>query len=167
MKAPTSVDERVWSEEERQVTDFESAHVMQHQAPKPGVGCRVPGKRVRKSRWHTQSCRVPGRDRGSRSVLLKICQKRVWTMSTVSASDRIVHRSDGLGLPMFSRFPSVFKGRNAVRVPPRARFPMSGALLGPLMVWTMSTPCPLVPYDGYRSLRVCRRPFLWPDAFLP
>jgi hypothetical protein len=24
-----------------------------------------------------------------------------------------------------------------------------------------------VSYDGYRSLRICRRPFLWPDAFLP
>ena len=49
-------------------------------------------------------------------------------MSTVSASDRVVHRSDRAGFRMFPREPSVHKGWNAVRVPPRAKcFRSSGA----------------------------------------
>jgi hypothetical protein len=42
-------------------------------------------------------------------------------MSTVSASDRVVHRSDRAGFRMFPREFTVRKGWNAVRVPPRAR----------------------------------------------
>ena len=51
----------------------------------------------------------------------------LWTMSTLLASDWAVHRPDWLGLPLFSGLPSVCKGWNPVRVPPRARvFPVQG-----------------------------------------
>jgi hypothetical protein len=49
-------------------------------------------------------------------------QKRgVCTMCTPQASDWAVHRSDWVGLRMFSGVPSVCKVWNAVRVPPRAQ----------------------------------------------
>ena len=42
-------------------------------------------------------------------------------MSTLFVSDRILHPSDCSGFRMFSPVPSVFKGWNVVRVPPRAQ----------------------------------------------
>jgi hypothetical protein len=49
-------------------------------------------------------------------------------MSTGWASDWAVHRPDWLGCGTFSGVPSVCKGWNAVRVPPRAQcFRRSGA----------------------------------------
>ena len=48
-------------------------------------------------------------------------EKGVCTMCTPWASDWAVHGADRAGFRMFPRVPSVFKGWNAVRVPPRAR----------------------------------------------
>ena len=42
-------------------------------------------------------------------------------MSTLLVSDRVLLPSDYFGFRMFSRVPSVCKGWNTVRVPPRAR----------------------------------------------
>jgi hypothetical protein len=55
---------------------------------------------------------------------------RVCTSSTLFVSDRVLDPVDCSGLRMFSRVPSVvFKGGNAVRVPPRARgIPSSGEI---------------------------------------
>jgi hypothetical protein len=53
-------------------------------------------------------------------------------MSTLQAPDWVVPGSDRAGFRMFPRDPSVCKAWNAVRVPPRAQFPLSGALFGPL-----------------------------------
>lgn len=54
-------------------------------------------------------------------------KREVWTLSTLCPPDWAVHRPDCPGLPMFSRVPSVYKARNPVRVPPRARvFPAQG-----------------------------------------
>jgi hypothetical protein len=66
----------------------------------------------------------------------------VLTVSTQLASDRVVYRPDCLGLLMFYGLPSVYKGRNAVRVPPRAQcFPQAGGLFRPPALLTLSTPC--------------------------
>ncbi|MDR6436764.1 hypothetical protein J2790_001885 [Paenarthrobacter nicotinovorans] len=46
---------------------------------------------------------------------------RVWTMSTLSTPDCLVHPSDCPGFRMFPPLPSNAKARNPVRVPPRAR----------------------------------------------
>jgi hypothetical protein len=64
---------------------------------------------------------------GKRLLFLTRANLGVWTMSTDSASDRVVLRSDRPGFRTFPPLPSVCKGWNAVRVPPRARvFPGQG-----------------------------------------
>jgi hypothetical protein len=51
-------------------------------------------------------------------------------MSTLLASDWAVHGLDRAGFRMFSGIPSVCRGGNAVRVPPRAQqIPSSEAIL--------------------------------------
>jgi hypothetical protein len=64
---------------------------------------------------------LPEWGRGSRLEWHGMRQKNVWTMSTLWASDRVVHRSDRAGFRMFPGESSVCKGWNAVRVPPRAQ----------------------------------------------
>lgn len=95
--------------------DFESAHVMQHQAPKPGAGqacAQVPLA-------HTE---LPRSWSGARQSLCvsQTLSERVWTMSTVSASDWAVHRPDWPGVGMFSGVPCVCRAWKTVRVPPWA-----------------------------------------------
>lgn len=70
----------------------------------------------------TQNTELPRHSPGS-AQLLEMCQKKeVWTLlSTLWASDWVVHRPDWPGLLMFSGVRSVCKGQNAVRVPPRAQ----------------------------------------------
>ena len=64
----------------------------------------------------------------------------VWTMSTLRASDRVVHRPDWLGFRMFPEDPSVCRGWNAIRVPPRAQcFRRSEALFAFLRVDSVHT----------------------------
>jgi hypothetical protein len=54
-------------------------------------------------------------------------QRRVWTMSTLFVSNCLVRSSDSFGFRVSSPVPSVFRARNVVRVPPRARvFPVEG-----------------------------------------
>jgi hypothetical protein len=50
-----------------------------------------------------------------------VAKKEVWTLSTLFASDWAGHRPDWLGFRMFSGLPSICRGRNAVRVPPRTQ----------------------------------------------
>ena len=69
-----------------------------------------------------RNCRAPwaGSAAVVRSCTISV-RKAVLTMSTALASDWAVHRSDWLGFGMFSGVPTVYKGWNLVRVPPRAR----------------------------------------------
>ena len=61
---------------------------------------------------------------------LENCGKGVFTTYTLFASDRVVYRPDWAALLMFSGVPSIFKGWNAVRVPPRAQLiPSSEGIL--------------------------------------
>jgi hypothetical protein len=58
---------------------------------------------------------------------IKLVKKRVCTMCTPWASDRVVRVPDWAGLRRFSGEWRIFKGWNPVRVPPRAQcFPCSG-----------------------------------------
>ena len=61
-------------------------------------------RRVRQSKW-----------------MYQLGKKEVCTTYTLFASDRVVYRPDWAGLLMFSGLPSIYKGWNAVRVPPRAQ----------------------------------------------
>ncbi|MCB5291696.1 hypothetical protein BJQ90_01123 [Arthrobacter sp. SO3] len=74
---------------------------------------------------------IPPRPDGSlRSLVVgaKVGKKRVCTMCTPWASDRVVLASDWPGFRRFRRESSVCKGWSPVRVPPRAQcFSMSGA----------------------------------------
>jgi hypothetical protein len=67
-----------------------------------------------------QNCPIPD-GCGSFVVGEEPNKKKVWTVSTLFASDRVVQRPVWAGLLMFSRVPSVCRGWNAVRVPPRAQ----------------------------------------------
>jgi hypothetical protein len=74
-------------------------------------------------------------------------------LSTLWASDRAVHRSDRAGFRMFPRVPSVCKGWNAVRVPPRAQHdPSSEGFC--FNVWTLT---PAGPSDGVRGMCLAPR----------
>ena len=55
-------------------------------------------------------------------------EKRLCTLCTLSPSDSAVPVPDRAVLGVFSEVPYVSAGWNTVRVPPRARFPTSGAL---------------------------------------
>ncbi len=75
---------------------------------------------------HRAGTKLPRPRRGAATEMhvatgKKLGKKEVWTMSTLLASDRVVYRSDWAGFGMFSGVPSVCRGWNAVRVPPRAQ----------------------------------------------
>ncbi|MET4538622.1 hypothetical protein ABIE37_000377 [Arthrobacter bambusae] len=59
---------------------------------------------------------------GTRQVFgVRPNKKEVWTMSTLSTSDRLVQPPDWPGFLTFPPLPSATKAWNPVRVPPRAR----------------------------------------------
>jgi len=68
----------------------------------------------------SQAMRMQGRDTCS-FVGAQSGKKEVWTMSTLSTSDCLVHPADWPGFRMFSRLASNSKAWKPVRVPPRAR----------------------------------------------
>jgi hypothetical protein len=99
-----------------------------HRVPYPCVGARsAPSPRlgsmlIQIATNHAQDgTAAPRWSWQSSGQCSKVGKKRVWTMSTLLASDWAVHRSDRAGFRMFPRESSVRKGWNAVRVPPRAR----------------------------------------------
>jgi len=68
-------------------------------------------------------------------------------------SDWVVCGSDRAGFRTFSREPSVYKGRNAVRVPPRAQcFRRAG---GPLTLFTSTHPAPRDLHDQVAGCFAC------------
>jgi hypothetical protein len=100
-------------------------------------GSRTSWREIRLGRLLAQNTELPrplSGERGSRMELLKICHKRRVHNVTPWASDWVVHGPDWLGLLMFSRVPSVFKGWNTVRVPPRAQCFPGQRSFGPLAV---------------------------------
>ena len=64
---------------------------------------------------------LPGRPSSSPVGVAEVDKKGVCTLCTLWASDWGVLGADRVGLGMFPGLPSVYKGRNPVRVPPRAR----------------------------------------------
>ena len=85
-------------------------------------------------------------------------------MCTPWASDRVVLVADWAGFGRFFGEWRICRARSPVRVPPRAQCFRRSEAFKPLTLLTVSTPCPRGPYDGWRSRRVCRWPFLWPGA---
>jgi len=79
------------------VTDFESAHVLQHQGPEPGAGQSCAQVPV----GTPQSCRAPGGGAAALWFAWNVAESASG-LSTLYVSDWIVWMSDWLGFGMFS-----------------------------------------------------------------
>lgn len=116
--------------------------------------CHPAGDLQRRQRpFPAQAMNAQGRIESPSSVLDRD-KKEVWTLSTLSTSDRSVQPPDSPGFRMFPALPSVSKALNPVRVPPWARHTPSSE---GVFAFNVVTDVVVSPSDSGSRLRPGRR----------